>query len=54
MGGLLGKSLEVKRHYVDKYVVRKLEEQGWTVLRFWEHEIMEDVGGCVNHIKEVL
>lgn len=48
------KEKKLRRHYVDKYVVRKLEEQGWTVLRFWEHKIKEDVGGCVNHIKEVL
>lgn len=33
-----------------KYVL----SQGWTVLRFWEHEIKTDVGGCVRKVLEVI
>ena len=31
---------------------RILEENGYQVLRFWEHEIKRSVGECVNKIKE--
>ena len=30
-----------------------LEEEGWTVLRFWEHDIENDLFGCVDTITEV-
>jgi len=38
----------------DKYVTNALCKQGWKVLRFWEHEIMEDVSKCVEAIKKEL
>lgn len=31
-----------------------LEKGGWTVLRFWEHEVEEDLGACVRTIEKVL
>jgi len=38
----------------DRRVSTKLESEGWKVLRFWEHELTDDLEGCVNRIKEVL
>lgn len=38
----------------DEQVNMKLENQGWTVLRFWEHEINENTEECVNQIEEVI
>ena len=32
----------------DKYQNKILKENGWTVLRFWEHEINEDIEGCLE------
>ncbi len=34
----------------DKRKRRALEEAGWTVLRFWEHEIRDDLGTCVDRV----
>jgi DNA mismatch endonuclease Vsr len=34
----------------DTNITHKLEGSGYTVLRFWGHEIEEDVGSCVNKI----
>ena len=31
-----------------------LEERGWKVLRFWEHEIKGDLEGCMKRIEEVI
>ena len=31
-----------------------LEEMGWLVLRVWEHEVMEDLEGCVELVKEAV
>ncbi len=36
----------------DKEVNNMLKEMGWKVIRFWEHEIKEDVGKCVTKVKE--
>lgn len=38
----------------DARVNRKLEEMGWKVIRFWEHQIEKDLSGCINLIKELL
>ena len=43
---------QLRNKYKDRYVTRKLEEQGWKVLRFWEHEIYENLEGVVEMIKE--
>lgn len=36
----------------DKEVNNMLKEMGWKVIRFWEHEIKEDVVKCVTRVKE--
>lgn len=36
----------------DKEVNNMLKEMGWKVIRFWEHEIKEDVEKCVTRVKE--
>ena len=33
---------------------RTLEEEGYTVLRFWEHELAEAPARCVERIEETL
>lgn len=32
----------------DKEVNRLLEQEDWRVLRFWEHEVKNDLHGCVK------
>ena len=34
----------------DREVGRQLADMGWTVLRFWEHEIFGDVDACVRTV----
>ena len=34
----------------DRKVSRKLREEGWSVLRFWEHDIEKKQDMCVNKI----
>lgn len=37
------------------YKVNKiLTEQGYTILRFWEHEINNDINGCIQQIQSVI
>ncbi|MBM2812063.1 MAG: DNA-cytosine methyltransferase [Chloroflexi bacterium] len=38
----------------DCRVTRELLQQGWTVARFWESDIKEDVEGCVATVLEVI
>ena len=38
----------------DKLNTQKLKDNGWIVLRFWEHEIFSDLNNCVNKIKLLL
>jgi DNA mismatch endonuclease (patch repair protein) len=33
---------------------RKLRRQGWKVIRIWEHQIEQDMAGCIARIKLVL
>ena len=33
---------------------KRLKEQGWRVIRFWEHEIIKDATKCQEKIKEGL
>lgn len=33
---------------------KALRALGWTVIRIWESDIKNDLGGCVNTIKEIL
>lgn len=37
----------------DKYVTEVLQQQGWTVLRFWGREILKDIDKCVETVKSV-
>ena len=35
-------------------MTRSLEEQGWTVHRFWETEILKEIDRCVELIERSL
>ena len=45
---------QIKRQERDRQVTQQLQEQGWLVLRFWEHEINANPIGVVDEIAEVL
>lgn len=34
----------------DKRITRKLRRDGWSVLRFWEHDIEKRTSVCINRI----
>lgn len=36
----------------DKKVTQQLEAKGWRVIRIWEHEIKQDLDGCVRRVME--
>lgn len=38
----------------DREVTAALVEQGWIVLRFWEHTIRKELEECVNDIQEAV
>lgn len=38
----------------DQKVTQLLQEQGWTVLRIWEHSVMADADGQAQNIKHLL
>jgi DNA mismatch endonuclease (patch repair protein) len=38
----------------DKQVTRTLKKQGWTVLRFWEHEVLNYSRKCADKIAKKL
>jgi DNA mismatch endonuclease (patch repair protein) len=38
----------------DKSSTAALEAMGWSVLRFWDFEIMRDIDGCVRKISAAL
>jgi DNA mismatch endonuclease (patch repair protein) len=38
----------------DQRINEELKKQGWKVLRFWEHEIRENLDSVIEKIKEVL
>lgn len=38
----------------DRRQTRRLEQEGWTVLRVWEHEVREDPNGVVDRIQRAL
>jgi len=35
----------------DRKVTRKLRSEGWSVLRFWEHDIEKNPDKCLRRIK---
>ena len=37
----------------DSRVTRELGKKGWTVLRFWEHEVGDDLGSVVQRVIDV-
>ena len=41
----------LKKRKTDKRFERTLKNKGWTILRFWEHEINKDVKKCVDKIE---
>jgi len=38
----------------DKKTTRELENAGWIVLRFWEHEVLEDADACADKVEKTL
>lgn len=38
----------------DKEVNKKLRKEGWKVIRVWEHEIRNDLPGCVKKIDGIV
>lgn len=38
----------------DKEVNKKLEGEGWKILRFWEDDIRKNVSKCADTIEEIL
>lgn len=34
----------------DKIVNIKLSEQGFTVMRFWDHEVLKELPKCLNQV----
>lgn len=44
----------VKKKNRDEYVNKKLIDDGYKILRFWEHEINNNLENCVEKIKEEL
>lgn len=38
----------------DKKATQELTEEGWIVLRFWEHEIKKNIDNCLFILKEAL
>jgi len=35
----------------DKEVNKKLHDQGWTVLRFWDKEVIKELESCVGKVE---
>jgi DNA mismatch endonuclease (patch repair protein) len=38
----------------DRLVTKMLRQQGWSVLRIWEHDLTRDAAGCIVRIKALL
>lgn len=36
----------------DKKYNKDLEEKGWMVIRFWQNEIENDLGGCIQKVQD--
>jgi DNA mismatch endonuclease (patch repair protein) len=52
-----GRSLtkrEVDRRKADYFITKELENKGYIILRFWEHDIMNRIEWCINKIKDVI
>lgn len=46
--------IQVKARKRDLLVNQLLKERGWTVIRFWEDEIIKNVPSCVDELLKVL
>jgi len=42
---------EARNMVRDREVNQALTQQGWLVLRFWEHEILGDLESCVARVQ---
>ena len=38
----------------DREIEELLQQQGWVVLRFWEHEINRNTDDCVEHVRSAI
>lgn len=38
----------------DREVTEALRAAGWTVVRFWEHDVLRDPSGCAEQVRRVL
>ncbi len=38
----------------DAFVNQTLQSQGWKVLRFWEHEIHQDLPTCIKRVSDTI
>ncbi len=38
----------------DREVTSALREQGWTVLRLWEHDVLRDPDGCARTVLDAI
>ncbi len=38
----------------DKEITEKLENEGWTVLRFWANEVLKNTDECIQKIKNCI
>jgi len=36
----------------DKVITRKLRKKGWKVLRFWEHQVKDNLAGCIKKVRK--
>jgi DNA mismatch endonuclease (patch repair protein) len=44
----------VRNRAYDEDITRHLVREGWKVVRIWEHEIRDDLPGCVQRVRGVL
>ena len=44
----------IKNIIKDKEQNKELQENGWLVLRYWEHEINNNIEGVVDEIEDIL
>jgi DNA mismatch endonuclease (patch repair protein) len=44
----------LKNRSRDEAATRNLEMQGWKVLRFWEHELTEDIDSVISRIRAAM
>jgi very-short-patch-repair endonuclease len=52
-GGRSQRAIEGNAIY-DAVRTKRLENDGWIVLRFWNDDVLKDIGGVCAHILKVL